>query len=62
MPESEYVYRRLEFFFKHKLSREPRDAYFPHSHNLFEILYFLNGDATHVIEDKKYKLKQGVVL
>ena len=59
MSQSEYMFRSPTFYFKHKLSREPRDAYFPHSHNLFEILYFLNGDATHVIEDKKYKLKRG---
>ena len=30
-----------------------------HSHNQYEILYFLSGDATHVIEDKRYKLKPG---
>lgn len=27
-----------------------------HSHNTFEILFFEKGDATYVIEDKKYKL------
>lgn len=30
-----------------------------HSHNMYELLYFVSGDATHVIEDRKYKLKKG---
>ena len=30
-----------------------------HSHNQYEILYVLSGDATHVIEDKKYKIRPG---
>ena len=27
-------------------------------HNEFELLYFLNGNATYIIEDKQYKLKR----
>ena len=30
-----------------------------HSHNAYELLYFINGDATYVVEDKKYKLRSG---
>ena len=30
-----------------------------HVHNQFEIIYFARGDATHVIEGRKYKLKAG---
>ena len=30
-----------------------------HSHNTYEILFFLNGNATYVIEDKKYRLRCG---
>jgi len=30
-----------------------------HSHNFYEVLYVLSGDATHIIEDKRYKLKSG---
>ena len=36
-----------------------RNAYSTHIHNVYEILYFVEGDATHVIEDRKYKLKKG---
>ena len=30
-----------------------------HSHNAYELLYFINGDATYAVEDKKYKLREG---
>lgn len=46
--------------YNHHLKRTPsKSLYTGHSHNLYEILYVLNGDVTHVIEDKKYKLKSG---
>lgn len=37
----------------------PCDAYSFHTHNVYELIYFLDGNATHVIEDKKYKLNRG---
>ena len=30
-----------------------------HTHSGYELLYFIDGDATYVIEDRKYKLKKG---
>ena len=33
-----------------------------HSHNTYEILFFEKGDATYVIEDKRYRLKRGDLL
>ena len=30
-----------------------------HSHNFYEIMLLLSGECTHVIEDKKYKMKRG---
>ena len=33
-----------------------------HTHNVYELIYFLDGDATHIIEDRKYKLKKGDVI
>jgi AraC-like DNA-binding protein len=35
------------------------DAFSGHSHNAYEFLYIIKGDATYVIEDKRYKLKSG---
>ncbi len=49
-----------DIYFKHKISENlPCDAYSMHVHNAYELIYFLDGDATHVIEDRKYKLKKG---
>ena len=58
--QSDYSYEGENLFFKHEISRNlPRDAYSMHSHNMYELLYFVSGDATHVIEDRQYKLKRG---
>ena len=46
--------------YNHHVVKNPSGKSFSgHSHNQYEILYFLSGDATHVIEDKRYKLKPG---
>ena len=46
--------------YNHHVVKNPSGKSFTgHSHNQYEILYFLSGDATHVIEDKRYKLKHG---
>ncbi len=58
--QKDYSYESENLFFKHEVSRNmPKDAYSMHSHNMYELLYFVSGDATHVIEDRKYKLKRG---
>lgn len=47
-------------FFKHEISENlPCDNFSMHTHNAYELLYFVDGNATHVIEDRKYKLKKG---
>ena len=47
-------------FFKHAISENlPGDTFSMHVHNMYELLYFVEGDATQVIEDRKYKLKKG---
>ena len=59
MPK-DYSYQGEDLFFKHEISHNlSKDAYSMHSHNMYELLYFVSGDATHVIEDRKYKLKRG---
>lgn len=46
--------------YNHYLRKTPSERSFSgHSHNLYEMLYVLSGDATLVIEDKKHKLKSG---
>lgn len=46
--------------YKHHFSASPLCGSFAmHAHNMYELLYFVSGDATLVIEDRKYKLKTG---
>ena len=55
---SVYIPELLKY--NHHLIKSPApDCFAGHSHNLYEILYVLEGDASHVIEDKRYKLKSG---
>lgn len=57
---NEYIQTTDRVFFKHEISEDlPPHAYSMHTHNAYELIYFLDGDASHVIEDRKYKLKRG---
>jgi len=57
---NDYIRTTDRMFFKHEISENlPCDAYSMHTHNVYELIYFLDGDATHVIEDRKYKLHPG---
>lgn len=57
---NDYIQTTDHIFFKHEISENlPCDTYSMHTHNAYELIYFLGGDATHVIEDRKYKLKKG---
>lgn len=54
------IWETDKLFFKHVVSESPkREDHCLHTHNVYELLYIVNGDATHVIEDRKYKLKKG---
>lgn len=58
--QKEYSVARSDFYFKHQCTVEPIcGALSRHSHNLCELLYFVKGEASYVIEDKKYKLRPG---
>ena len=46
--------------FSHKRYEMPDCDYFSvHTHNIFELIYIIEGDVTHVVEDKRYKLREG---
>ena len=47
---------KYNYFLRKKPSPE---GFAGHSHNSYELLYFINGDASYVVEDKKYKLRSG---
>ena len=58
--DNAFYFETHNLFYKHALSENiPCDTYSMHTHAMYELLYFLNGDATHIIEDRKYKLKKG---
>jgi AraC-like DNA-binding protein len=48
-----------EFKFSHKVTEYPDmiSGFFNHSHNLYELLLFIEGDVEYVIENKRYTLK-----
>jgi len=46
--------------FSHKRYDVPDCDYFSiHTHNIYELIYIIEGDVTHVVEDKRYKLREG---
>lgn len=58
--DKEYSFRSRELYFKHSVTESPLcDAFYMHTHGMYELLYFVSGDATFVIEDKRYKLRRG---
>ena len=60
MKINDYISVSEELLYKHKFdSALPPDVYSMHTHNLYELLYFVGGDATFVIEERKYKLRAG---
>ncbi|MBQ7921991.1 MAG: helix-turn-helix transcriptional regulator [Clostridia bacterium] len=56
----DYTFEYNGLLYKHTITDNPPcDAFFMHTHNLYELLYFISGDATLIIEDRKYKLQKG---
>ena len=40
--------------FQHKIDVKPsRDFMSTHTHNVYELIYVIDGDVTHIVEDKK---------
>ena len=57
---NDYILHSDKLFFKHEISENlPQNAYSMHVHHGYELLYFIDGNATYVIEDRRYKLKKG---
>lgn len=51
--------RRNGLTFRHNISENIAcGTYSKHIHTTYELIYFIDGDATYVIEDRKYKLKK----
>ena len=57
---NEYEFKNKELYFKHNITpAENCSSFAVHTHNMYELLYFVSGNATYAIEDKRYKLKKG---
>ena len=60
MKINDYLWETDTPYYKHELTKSiARDVYSVHTHNSYELIYFVSGDATYVIEDRSYKLKEG---
>lgn len=59
----DYEFKSKDLFFKHQITpAEECMSFAVHTHNMYELLYFVRGKATYAIEDKRYKLKKGDLL
>lgn len=54
-----YRYRYPGLYLDHSTYLAPApDLLYRHTHSEYELLYILGGDVTHVVEDRKYKLRK----
>lgn len=54
-----YDYTSENVYYDHSVYPQIKKHTFDmHTHNLYELIYFIKGDATHIIEDRKYKLSK----
>ena len=61
----EFDIRYLSYTFKHSYSPVPdlsQPRFQEHYHTLYELLYFVQGDATFVIQNNRYKVQPGSLL
>lgn len=47
------------FFYRHSITVPWKGEASSHSHSQYELIYFLRGDVSHVVEDRIYKLSRG---
>lgn len=60
MTEIKSIKQNENFLFRHCEDKNPPlNLYDIHTHRFYELIYILDGDVTHVVEDKRYKLRQG---
>ena len=60
MKINDYITECEGIFYKHETSENLQcNTYSTHTHNMYELIYFVRGNASHIIEDRKYKLKKG---
>ncbi len=59
MGESIYRFEYNDLYLDHSIYITPgQDLLYRHTHSQYELLYILGGNITHVVEDRKYKLRK----
>ncbi len=58
---SRQVMNRPDFEFFHNTNTRPVDVAY-HSHDFYELYYFLSGNVSYVVEGKTYRLQRGDLL
>ena len=57
------LHNEEDLFFKHAITTDiERDAITRHVHQKYELIYYVSGDATSVVEGRKHKLRAGDLL
>ena len=55
-----YVFKGKNVFMKHDITERPtKEYYYAHTHSKYELLYLVRGDTSHIVEDRRYKLRPG---
>ena len=63
MLEEKIKIEKIDFIFNHYVFKRPKEVQFQiHSHNAYEMIFFLRGNADYIIEDKRYKLKRNDIV
>ena len=59
MTEIKTIKQYENFMYRHCINEEPPlDLYELHTHSFYELIYILSGEVTHVVENRRYKLKR----
>ena len=60
MTEMISIKQNESFLFRHcRDENPPLNLYEIHTHRFYELIYILDGDVTHAVEDKRYNLRRG---
>ncbi|MBE6611371.1 MAG: AraC family transcriptional regulator [Ruminococcaceae bacterium] len=58
-----YSYRNEFIIFDHSVNPSPRpEEYYPHSHDICELIFFKTGDISYTVDGRRYKLSRNNVV
>lgn len=53
-----FLIQTKNFFYSYSVLSQKKNVFSMHSHNQYELIFFVKGDAYHVVEDRKYQLNK----